>query len=230
MNTLGKKFMLATLVAAGSMAAISTTVAAAGFQDNIQKDIVNLDNGVQITLTTEDTAALDKLIERAGRLDEKAPINADITHSVDVLDNGVKITIVSDNPDEVTKIQQKAEIGPKEKGPKDGEKPECVVENLDNGVKITISSDDANTISKIQERSQNMQVPEASTAVRDVVLTDTGVIETITSDNADEVAKIQAHHEDGKLGKGEHKGPFGHGGQGGQRGEKYQGGDRPIEQ
>ena len=141
--------------------------------DSIERSVENIDNGVIITMTSDDADAVEMLQSR----EAKGPQNDDVTRTQENIDNGVRITITSDDEDTVAKIQEHAAEG---KGPEFGEhrgggrrgnmgKGMCdsenfaqmrelsdsierSVENIDNGVIITMTSDDADAVEMLQSR------------------------------------------------------------------------------
>ena len=114
MNNLKRKLVIgATTVAVVAMAGTSVFAAS---MNGVDRKITNLDDGVEITLTTEDQDQLARIIERTESNDR--PKNEDVTEKVEVLDNGVKITLTAEDPDEVAKIQRHAQRGPHQGGQK----------------------------------------------------------------------------------------------------------------
>ena len=82
--------------------------------DSIERSVENIDNGVIITMTSDDADAVEMLQSR----EAKGPQNDDVTRTQENIDNGVRITITSDDEDTVAKIQEHAAEG---KGPEFGE-------------------------------------------------------------------------------------------------------------
>lgn len=111
--------------------------------ENVAIEIVKLENGVQITTTSDDADTITRMHEMADMHLLKQSIERTVTN----LDNGVEITITSDNPDAVDMIQNRD----MPKGPRDNE--DITVEQVDiaNGVRITITTDNADLVEKIQE-------------------------------------------------------------------------------
>jgi len=75
------------------------------FQDSITREVNNIDNGVEMTLTSTDPEVVTKLQSR----EEKKPRNTEVTRVKENITNGVKITITSDDEELVEKIQSKKE-------------------------------------------------------------------------------------------------------------------------
>ncbi|MFT7183758.1 MAG: TusA-related sulfurtransferase [Oceanicoccus sp.] len=85
--------------------------------ENIDREIENLDDGVQITITSEDSEAVEKIQERHTNGDEnKGPQNDDVEFDVELIDDGVLVTITSDDDETVERIQEHAENPQEGKG------------------------------------------------------------------------------------------------------------------
>lgn len=107
------------------------------FFENINHDVENTENGVIITVTSDDAEAvehiqsrldkeakhdqmheerhsqlLEKHPELAEKMAEKEAKRAQINRDIELIDNGIQITISTDNPDLVEEIQERAEDGP----------------------------------------------------------------------------------------------------------------------
>ncbi len=81
--------------------------------ENIKRDVKNLDNGIEITMTTTDSGSLAHLQQMADMMKDKQPQwTTDITVKHTKLDNWMKVTITSTNADTVKKIQESKWMGP----------------------------------------------------------------------------------------------------------------------
>ena len=69
--------------------------------DSIERSVENIDNGVIITMTSDDADAVEMLQSR----EAKGPQNDDVTRTQENIDNGVRITITSDDEDTVAKFK-----------------------------------------------------------------------------------------------------------------------------
>jgi TusA-related sulfurtransferase len=173
-KTLAKLLALGILVGGTGAAAISQASAETisqhppqmmghgpDFMQNVTHTVEKIDNGVVITLTSDDADVVQKLQDREANFDANhGPVQnlENVTRSVINLDNGVQITMTSDDPDTVAQLQE----GPKG-GPRGGDhhlgQMEGVtrsVENIDNGVVITLTSDNPDTVAKLQEFEAHM--------------------------------------------------------------------------
>lgn len=77
------------------------------FQELVDREVTQLDNGVQILITTDDAEALEKVQSHEG------PEREGVDASRELLDNGVLVTITSDDSEQVERIQAHAERGPR---------------------------------------------------------------------------------------------------------------------
>lgn len=77
--------------------------------DNVERVIEKLDNGVRITLTSDDPEVVARL--QQGPPEGRRPRPETINETREPIDNGVVITITSDDPAEVERIQRMAERG-----------------------------------------------------------------------------------------------------------------------
>lgn len=121
------------------------------FMQKVTRTVEKIDDGVVITLTTDDANTLKKLQDFAANPDRHhGPLHElqNVTRTVVQLDNGVQITLTSDDAETVQKLQE---------GPRGGDRhplPSNVnrsVENIDNGIVITLTSDDPETVKMLQE-------------------------------------------------------------------------------
>lgn len=77
-------------------------------ESNISKSVTNIDNWVEITLTTTDSETLSLLSKRFTNNDKLNQKNDKISISIETLNNWVKITMTSSDEDTVKKIQEKS--------------------------------------------------------------------------------------------------------------------------
>ena len=76
------------------------------FQESITKTVLNLSNGVEVTMTSDDSETVTRLQNRSTREPREG---SEITTVKTNLSNGVKITTTTDNSELVEKIQSRAE-------------------------------------------------------------------------------------------------------------------------
>ena len=108
--------------------------------EDIERTVETIDNGVVITLTTDDEEALEKLLDMPSDMPEDAPFADDVTREITVLDNGVQITLTSEDADVVERLQNMPEEPQVDRS----------VENIDNGIVITLTSEDSEVVEKLQ--------------------------------------------------------------------------------
>jgi hypothetical protein len=140
----------------------------------VDRTVENISDGVIITLTTEDSSALEHLQSMTEFPAHRG--NGDFMESVDqeinLLDNGIQITLRSEDPETVDRLQNMPEPG--EKGMhfrRGGEGPlpfmnenvERTVEDIENGVVITLTSEDDEVVSQLQD----FEWDEPETSVED---------------------------------------------------------------
>lgn len=125
----------------------------------VNKLLENTENGVVITLTTEDSEALEKL-QNMTEMPQgpKMEWMEEVDQAFNVLDNGVQITLSSEDSEMVEKLQKLSEMKHVGKGrghmqnlPFFRENVEHSVEIIDNGVVITLTSEDAEAVEKLQD-------------------------------------------------------------------------------
>lgn len=114
------------------------------FGGNVNMQMSKLSNGLQMTVTTEDSKALSAMHERA----ERFALMQSITHTVTNLDNGIQIDMTSDNAEAVAMLQER-----EHKTPRLGDVT-VTQENLNNGVRITKTSTDSETVERMQNQSE----------------------------------------------------------------------------
>jgi hypothetical protein len=76
------------------------------FMENAKFEKTNIDNGVELTITSDDANTVAKIQER----EQNAPHNklkndSTVTRTVTNLDNGIKVTMTSSDTDTVAKLQ-----------------------------------------------------------------------------------------------------------------------------
>ncbi len=175
MNTLLAKLLMLGLVVggAGSAVAIKTVSAAEEeplamedgqerggmFKPEVNRSVENIDDGVIITLTTDDPDALEKLqsMTEFPPHGGEADFMDNVDQEINLLDNGVQITLRSEDAEVVKKLQNPPAHeghGPGGHGgmmlPLFGENIDRTVEVTDTGVVITLSSTDPDTLEKLQ--------------------------------------------------------------------------------
>lgn len=119
------------------------------FMKDVTHSVEKIDNGVVITLTTDDATILQQLQDFAQQEPAHGPMQdlQDVTRTVELLENGAQITLTSTNADTVQKLQE----GPRG-APMDLMKNvERTVTNTDTGIVITLSSTDPDTIKMLQD-------------------------------------------------------------------------------
>lgn len=83
------------------------------FKASITKTVNNLSNGVEVTMTSTDSAVVEKLQNKPVR---EAREGSEVTHTQVNISNGVKTTITTDNAELVEKIQTRASAEKQERG------------------------------------------------------------------------------------------------------------------
>lgn len=124
------------------------------FMQKVTRTVEKIDNGVVITLTTDDADTLTKLQDFESADKHHGPLQdmQNVTRTIVQLDNGVQITLTSDDAATVQKLQH----GPRGGVHHPGQLPNVTrsVEKIDNGIVITLTSDDPDTVTKLQEEIQ----------------------------------------------------------------------------
>ena len=72
-------------------------------RDKVERVVNNIDNGIEIVVTSDDPEIVAKLQSRKGR----SPRNEVITRTKVNLENGIKITVTADDEELVEKIQKR---------------------------------------------------------------------------------------------------------------------------
>ncbi len=123
------------------------------FDEHVERTVEDIDNGVLITLTTDDADTLEKLQAMPDEAPEDAPFADEVTREITLLDNGVQIQLTSDDPAVVEKLQNM---------PDEPMHPsfedlniDRTVENTENGVVITLTSDDQDVVEMLQDRADD---------------------------------------------------------------------------
>lgn len=164
---------------------------------NVERSIKNIENGIEIVMTSTDSDTVTKLQNSQHPTPPKEE-KLNITSTQTNLENGIKITITSSDPTVVTKLQTdfKNGHGPRfweKHQPGDFPKLENVdhkIENISNGIKITLTSTDATTISKLQNRQEPPNPKEGNVTITKSNL-ENGIEVTITSNDQETIKKIQ---------------------------------------
>ena len=76
-------------------------------QESITRTVENIENGVQITITSDDEDVVTHLQEERN---PRGPRNEDVVHTVENIENGIILTITSDDEALVEHIQEMAEL------------------------------------------------------------------------------------------------------------------------
>lgn len=130
------------------------------FVKKINRTVENIENGIIITLTTDDATELERL-QTMTEMPMHGPgggLMDEVDQAFNVLDNGVQITLTSEDPEVVEKLQNLPEEGPFGPGhgghgpklPFFSEDVTRSVEEIENGIVITLTSDDEDMIEKLQ--------------------------------------------------------------------------------
>lgn len=139
------------------------------FENKVTRSVENIENGVIITLTTEDEESLEHL-QNMTEMPTHGPMMdwmEDVDQAINVLDNGVEITLTSEDPEVVEKLQNLPEPGSMGGGPGHmpmpmffGEDVERSVETIENGIVITLTSEDPEVVEKLQNFKWEPEAPE----------------------------------------------------------------------
>lgn len=157
--------------------------------DDVTKTVSKIDNGIILTLTTEDADLLTKIQARENKKERE-----NVTTSKVNIANGVQLTITSDDAETVAKMHERADRSVNKQN------TTKVVENLDNGVQITVTGSTPEAIAAILEREEKLG-HNNDEVIRTRLELSNGVQTTITSENPDLVTRIQARAERGHPGK-----------------------------
>lgn len=181
------------------------------FIEDLTHTVELIDNGVIITITTDNEESLALIQEKASE-EPKGPKMEEVDREIELISNGVQITLTSEDPEVVEKLQNAPKPGahPGPHGPMMNPEVDRSVENIDNGVVITLTTDDAEVLEKLQTVPAEMpdRFPgDEDDITRTVENIENGIVLTITSEDPETVEKIQ-EHEGRPFGM---KGPRGHG-------------------
>ena len=69
------------------------------FKGLITREVEQIENGIVMTMTTDDEDALADLLARHEEMEENRPEDDAVNHEVEYLDNGIKVTITTDDED-----------------------------------------------------------------------------------------------------------------------------------
>lgn len=173
---------------------------------NVDESRVNIEGGVKITRTSNDTEVVSKL--QAEDLIHPAPRGAgqltDVTSTKTNISNGVEILLTSTNADTVKKLQE----GPQKRERLPMNKITMTTEKIPNGIKITRTSADAAIVAKLQSEDAfpGKHKEESSDVTANKVNIANGVEVTLTSTNAETVTKLQEGPKKMQRGDFSHKG------------------------
>ncbi len=189
---------LAYLQSAGAQSAAENGQGEHGFGQNVMRTVENIDNGTLITMTSDDTEAMEKLQAKEFR----TPQNDAVEKTIENIDNGIRITVTSDDVEEVEHIQTHAAEGKKGghgihgRGHKGNRKMQNVireVESIENGVVMTLTSDDEDVVTKHQ--SKEFPEPRDEDVEKAVKIIDNGIRISITSGVSETIKRIQSMKE-----------------------------------
>lgn len=130
------------------------------FIKKINKTVEKIENGVIITLTTDDATELERL-QTMTEMPMHGPGGGfmdEVDQAVNVLDNGVQITLTSEDAEMVEKLQNLPDeggFGPGHGGhgpklPFFSEDVTRSVEEIENGVVVTLTAEDTELVEKLQ--------------------------------------------------------------------------------
>ena len=139
------------------------------FMNNVERTVENIENGVVVTLTSDDPDTVERLQDIPEHPPQGGPNQDEVEREVEILDNGVRLTFTSDDPEMVERLQEHALHGnPRPMGGMmEMEGVDRSVENIDNGVVITLTSDDPEIVQKLQEHAEGGFVFNQSVQERD---------------------------------------------------------------
>jgi len=160
-----------------------------GLEKSLNQEISKTDDGIVITLTTDDAELLEKLQSREPR----QPGHGSFSISKENLNNGIRITKTTEDPNVLEHLHRKADHILERQSITHS------VENTDKGIVITITSTDADVIEKIQSKEPHKHRREDIEFVKENLVD--GVRITITSEDPELVEKIQKHAKKRKHGK-----------------------------
>ena len=80
-----------------------------GIHSQVEREVSIIDNGVVITLTSENQEVVDKLHNPPEH--DHEPHNEEVEREVENLENGIEITLTTDDPEILERIQTRAENG-----------------------------------------------------------------------------------------------------------------------
>lgn len=124
------------------------------FDGKVERSVEDIENGVVITLTTDDADTLTKLQNKADEAPaDDAPFADEVTREIILLDNGIQITLTSDDPSVVEKLQNMPDK-PGHPSFKDLN-IDRTVKNTENGVVITLTSDDQDVVEMLQDHADD---------------------------------------------------------------------------
>lgn len=79
------------------------------FAKEVDHEKVDIENGIVLTITTENSEILAKMQARAQEEHEgRGPFGDSVTREVEILENGIQVTLTSNDPEIVEKLQ----VGP----------------------------------------------------------------------------------------------------------------------
>ncbi len=195
--------------------------AAAAGEDAVTREVTLTDDGVVITIDSDDADIVAHIQERAAHHAERPqPEDAPaIEAAVENTATGVIITITRATEEAIAHIQERATQEHDDRGPRgrrgprpdgEGERGEGVERTVtltDTGVEIRIESDDPETVERIQNRPDDH--PRPADAREDITVTvadtENGVLITMTGETAEAIEFLHSRDPEGRPQDGERR-------------------------
>ncbi|MCF7812443.1 hypothetical protein K9M59_02500 [Candidatus Gracilibacteria bacterium] len=76
-------------------------------RETISRTVENIDNGIIMTITSDNAEAVEHILSRHDGDQDKMPAREDVQKTIEQLSNGVRITITSDDPEVIERIQSR---------------------------------------------------------------------------------------------------------------------------
>ncbi len=183
-------------------------------RDNVTREVTLTEDGVVITIDSDDPDRVEKIQERAAHhADRERPDNAPpVEATVENTATGVVVTLSGATEEAVALIQERATRGRDGEHGRhggrhgrpggDGERLEGVertVIETDTGIEIRLESDNAETVEAMQSRNDG-EAPERPDGARDDVTvtvedTENGVLITMTGETDDAIEFLHSRDE-----------------------------------
>lgn len=164
--------------------------------EKINRTVKNIDKGIEITMTSNDSEIVKKLQDNQINLPNLKD-NEKISKNKTNIENGIKVTITSDEQQIVKKLQSQPRIGKKIfKKIKQNQhfidkEIQHKVENINDGIKITITSTNTEKVKKIQSHENPPMLNNEKINISKKNL-DNGIEITATSTDSSMVSKLQS--------------------------------------